>query len=946
MRPVYLEISAFGPYKDLVKINFDELKNPLFLINGPTGSGKTTIFDAICYALYGVCSGKFRQAASVRSDFADEKTETYVLLKFTYLGKLYEIKRWPARLDKENVKNGGLGKSAGVVLKGPDFDPITKIPEAKKKVAEIIGLDNSQFMSSMMVAQGDFNKLITEDTDNRKALFSKILNTYFLRSFIEELNKKASDREKELVNSLNLITGQLKSFAFVDQDSANAYLGQSTFIPELLKMAEDSIAKQEKDVIVLKEKFEEIGKKKDAMTLEQNKIRQDNANRRNYEQNSGKLHELEALGEKINALKEIIKRFKDSEAVLANFRAYKDAADRLKRDEQDLEENKALCPSIEKFIEEKKALLNEKEPTLSEEIRRLTGENANLSKLFETFDMIEQVQKEVDRLSIILLDKSRLHEKLVKEIEEKKKAIKALEEKINSYQENNSLSVAKETKVKLEERARRLKDASTSYGDIEKGRRIVEEAKKEFKEKEALWLRCDKAFHEAYEAFNRSQAGLLASELKENEPCPVCGSIHHPHPATIVAGSIDKEKLDELEKERNEAQGEYSEATSYLGSKNSELSIQVASLIKDLSSLTGRIIEEKDLKMVLDEEKFQVEKKLDEIIKEINAYEALERQRKLDIENLAKNRRELTSYEEAEKDADKKEKEASNLFNQENGKLSELKRNVEGKTVEQVRDVLVTNSNKIKLDQEELQKLQKSLKDEEQKLEGILGKIDSLNNRLPDDRSAVERNKINAEKSLKEKGFSSFEEAENVRNNASSIPEYIRKTDEYDLSINKLKGVIESNLKDGFDKIVIVDDSNFDSDLGAVKEEYEKINEDYSQLKNTIFNNKRTYKDVASKYADIEVKDKEYREIRKLADTASGTLPGRSKIDFEVYYQAQIFDEILEIASRKFNGMSSGRYTLSRKKDGFKGNAKAGLEIDVTDYHTGKERSANTLSGG
>lgn len=194
MRPIRLELSAFGPYADHTVVDFDQLgKSGIYLITGDTGAGKTTLFDGITYALYGEASGRIRDARMLRSKYAAPQTPTEVILTFLYRGKKYKIRRNP---EYDRPKKSGQGfttQSAGAELTLPDGKVITKTNEVKDKIQEILGIDCNQFTQIAMIAQGDFLKLLLADTKNRQAIFREIFETKYYQIFQERLKKEASD---------------------------------------------------------------------------------------------------------------------------------------------------------------------------------------------------------------------------------------------------------------------------------------------------------------------------------------------------------------------------------------------------------------------------------------------------------------------------------------------------------------------------------------------------------------------------------------------------------------------------------------------------------------------------------------------------------------------------------------------------------------------------------
>ena len=202
MRPIKLTISAFGPYASKQIIDFEELKGRnIFVISGKTGAGKTTIFDAISYALYGEASGDSRETDSLRSHFADDNTETYVELEFELRGERYIVNRVPKQKKKKARGEGYTEKSADATLTLPDGKVITKVKNVSDKIIEILGINRDQFKQIVMLAQGEFKKLLLADSVEREGIFRKIFNTYDFEKIQNELKEKAARLSRNRIKS-------------------------------------------------------------------------------------------------------------------------------------------------------------------------------------------------------------------------------------------------------------------------------------------------------------------------------------------------------------------------------------------------------------------------------------------------------------------------------------------------------------------------------------------------------------------------------------------------------------------------------------------------------------------------------------------------------------------------------------------------------------------------
>ena len=202
MKPLKLEMSAFGSYAGLVEVDFTKAGSGLFLITGDTGAGKTTIFDGIAYALYDETSGGERSGSMMRSQFADAKTETYVKLTFLSHGKIYQVRRNPEHKIQKELKNGNttlrnIPKNVELILPDGQVFPEKK-QGTDREIVNLVGLDVNQFTQTAMLAQGDFLKLLYTKSDDRKAIFSKIFQTGYCAKIQDYFRQQASILKDEL----------------------------------------------------------------------------------------------------------------------------------------------------------------------------------------------------------------------------------------------------------------------------------------------------------------------------------------------------------------------------------------------------------------------------------------------------------------------------------------------------------------------------------------------------------------------------------------------------------------------------------------------------------------------------------------------------------------------------------------------------------------------------
>ena len=503
MKPLKIKISAFGPYKNCIDIDFEKLgESGIFLITGDTGAGKTTIFDSISFALFGEVSGSNRPVPSVRSDFADNDTETFVELEFTHKNKKYKIRRNPA-YERTKKRGEGTTKTSADASLEYDDKVISGTKNVDIKIEEILGINSKQFKQISMLAQGEFLKILFAESKDRTEIFRRIFDTDIYNQIAKRLADKTRIAKAELeqlkdyfaINSSNIVWKD--GIQSVQPKDVN-----ELFIQEILE-------KLQQEIKVNSEQFgkcqEQIGKQSD----ENSKME-----------------------------KEIM--------------AQKDKNDKIDRCQKLQDEQKVLQEKQED-IKQKEILIQK-----SQEI---------INKILPKEDKKKELEKEISQKQKVLQDISEKIE-LGKKKEEKFKQILELIEIIKvQFQKYSEL---KDGKTELEDKIKKLQVIIKE----QENKKIASENAQKL---EAEWEKLSTEVLEKEKEFFREQAGILAEKLKENEPCPVCGSLHHPNLAIKSKSVLTKEELDNLKEKEEKSRKILTDATN----KVTEINSKIETLIKE-----------------------------------------------------------------------------------------------------------------------------------------------------------------------------------------------------------------------------------------------------------------------------------------------------------------------------------------------------------------------------
>ena len=546
MRPLKITMSAFGPYAGEVTLDMQKLgKSGIYLITGDTGAGKTTIFDAISYALYGEASGNYRENTTLRSKYASADTPTFVELEFEYNNEIYKINRNP-EYPRPNKRGEGFTKqSANAELVMPDGSVITKIKDVSAKVEEIIGINKNQFSQIAMIAQGDFRKLLNCETNERSKIFRKIFKTepyhnieIKLSSLFNELKR---NREKEK-SGIEQYINQLKCN---ENDTLSLELERAksgdVLIEDVIKLAGEIINKD---------------------TLDYTKTQKN----------------IESINEEIEKINSNIKLYENQEATK---KAYAEASAEL----EELKTKRNDCEKAYKSAEAQRERLDD----LTRKINLINSKMPKYDELKSLENSINERAQSFEKSNNSLKLKQQEITLLEKEIDEKSKA---LEEVKGADLLVQKLTVKKE---EINKKAEALKELKTEIDRCKTEQKNLKNAQSFAKSALDEYGALENEYNQIYIAFFNEQAGIIADELKDGEPCPVCGSTSHPNLARKsenAPSQADVESAQNLVKKAQEKADKARDTASALKSRVDEIGANVKSAAKKLFGTDDNVLDD------------------------------------------------------------------------------------------------------------------------------------------------------------------------------------------------------------------------------------------------------------------------------------------------------------------------------------------------------------------
>ena len=517
MRPLKLKMTGFGPYKETNVIDMESLgRGGLYLITGDTGAGKTFIFDAITYALYGDMSGSGRDSRSVRSQYSSDGEKTEVELVFEYNGHKYTVTRNPEYYRAKKNGTGFTRQTGGATLIKPDGSIIDGSSKVNVEIKSILGIDRGQFCNIAMIAQGEFRKVLNAGTDERQRLFRKLFNTQpysRLSDELKDLSRRNQDRYNDGVRSINLC---LSSVSCSFDETLSAEL-------EEMKDRSDNETVMSEEICKLFGSIIESG----------------------IEIFSSVTADLAETEKRLTELNNIIALAKDHRNTAMSLNAAREAV-----------------PVIEDEKKKKKKNLdaaNEKKPA----IEKLENEAALIEASMDSYDELDNISEEISDIKKGLEQKTSEHKAAGAEAEELRTKLadseKQLEELRQSGEELIKISNS------IERKNDRVRILESLVKDIKDFSELEDALKKQQDDLRPMLLCAEKLEAEhsrMVSAYMREQAGILASSLAEGEACPVCGSLHHPAPAELRK---DAPSADDIEEKKKEAESAREKASRMMG---------------------------------------------------------------------------------------------------------------------------------------------------------------------------------------------------------------------------------------------------------------------------------------------------------------------------------------------------------------------------------------------
>lgn len=912
MMPISLTLSAFGPYPDTITIDFESFQEDgLFLITGPTGSGKTMIFDAMIFALYGKTSGQIRQTDSLRCDHALNEIPTFVEFSFSLHQQNYTIKRNP----KYYLEGKKTPKQPSALLTLPDGKMVEGIKEVNQKMISLLGVDDQQFKQICMIAQGEFTKLIMASSDERE----KVLRELFHSETYQKLEEKLKVHLKTYQDKYDLLLNKRKDLMQELQvEDHQEYLSKQTKL----------IASQQKEYDDLKKDLDQKKQQLQLYRLQNQRLIQLKDLKQQFQDLKKQENDYQELNKTVDTLKKAqetnylyisyIKQQKKLQTLKLN---QEDFLKQLKKLEKDYQEKKVQADFLDYKQQTKEKLQNQIQETkqLINQIYQYQNDYQNLQTLKQQYRMLDEE-----------------HKLFLKKKEKFENGLQRDQERIQSEQQVQSkYELIKQQYVRLNEQKVKVHQLSDYYDQILKLNENKSDLQEEYTVVEKQVDHEKMQYNQMEKLYFRKQAGIFALQLKEDQPCPICGSLHHPHPAQIEKEGITKEKLDQQAKKVKQQEHRLQDILQkiLLSNQKKEMLVKQTKQLSSELNIQEEISKEifiKELDHLSKDEK-RMKKEYLELQDELKYIQKLKK-------SVALSLKDMSTYESKEL------KQAQSLENiqvqihQLSGKLDDSLRQYEigevNKNYQQVQKEYRQLSLEIETIQQDYEKVKNKYLE-------IKTKISSLNQQIIQEQEIYDELDNKYHTALD--AFINEEEFLNLKTQINQISILEKKYQDYLISLKSLNEQIislENEVKDS----TYVDLSSLSETIKEVNQQLREKNDDLEKLKIDYSLKEKMIKDIQKINQQLEKDEDTYQIYLDLYNLASGK--NNARVSIERYVLATYFENMLIYANVIMKQLSQGRYQLLRKDDAGKGRSQQGLELDIFDQESGNIRSIKTLSGG
>ena len=968
MKPLRLKMQAFGSYGKETTIDFEKVNQNLFLITGDTGAGKTTIFDAIVFALYGEASSSSNKKEGVvlQSQYVSYEYEPFVELVFSERSgeeqEIYTVRRVPRHL-KLITRGANKGKAkentGSVSLIMPDgMEYPTK--ETDRKIQEIVGLTKSQFMQVAMIAQGEFMDLLRAKSDDKKVIFRKLFNTEMYQDIVNELANRKRTKEKEIAVLRTQCQSDLGRVCIPEEYESEKLKelktqmadGEMSRLSDFLDELELLCNWLSEHTLAAENAYRKAGKDRDAKNEAYTRAEGLLKWFEQLDAAEQKLKECEADKAKTEELLSLISRIRDAYEIQGNYALLEDARKHLKDMEEALQAQENALPALKEAREKAENTEKESKQIRDQEIQNHSKTVEKVEKALEIFGQINVLRMRVEadkKANDAAAKTTKKACETQEKLDQQETKWKAQSEELAETEKK--LVIAENKKQEADAVSQEIQEVRALGKQAERCRQIAIKTRDDYAKTTKDYETANAEYEELRRRFLNAQAGFLAEKLEPGKPCPVCGSTEHPHPHQKSVDHVDiseeklqimQENVDKLRKKQEQESGESAAANSEYKTRKDTYVESVHKLQARLHRSISSITEETtvtEMSNALELWKQQTEAELEKLASEEKLLFRIR-------ENLQKMDEQKKELQEKLEKCRKDEKTAAEKLAASEAELNNMKGSSEFQTKEDAEEAL-RQSEKARNHAEKI--YAKASKEAEvtlntQKQAEAL--ISRYQHELPEQkRLADERDssyiEIMENKKMNEEAWKELVETYS-RIAAEEFQQTVTVYDRKKAAAEAGKTAAQNAIGEANRPVL----EEIQKEKEAAEAAYLEAEKIYDRLRINNKDNREVLDSLLSKLEERKTLLEEHARIDALYRMTSGNVSG-ARMDLETYVQRYYLERILYAANRRFQEMSAGQfelrmYDLEKAGEG----RNRGLDLMVYSTVTGKEREIRTLSGG
>lgn len=946
MKPIKLRMKNFGPYVDET-VDFSAFFDAaVFLISGKTGTGKTTIFDAMCFALFGQTSGNERDAQEMRSDFASDQDLTEVMFEFEDQQKTYQITRSPKQTVASKRGNGQTERAAKVSLIYRDVSgekrEIDKINQANQFISDLLNLTAEQFSQIVILPQGQFRNFLSADSNSKETVLRELFGTEFYQRFVDSIKERNKERQAATKQQLEHLH-ELQKNVQVDKPGL---VDLNRPVPDWLEQLALELKKQRALIAKYQAEYQENDQQKtklDRLFQTQQSLLDDQNKLAEYQKQAQGLENQKPQFDQLQVQLQELEWANKQQATLKDYTDAADLTERLKaKQESETKKQATLQQELAQNKVQQKHL-TEIEP----QIEKYQGQIERLKDKVALYQKVEQLQADHQKMLVQVTKQQKEVAKAQEEVKQSKKRQAKLEKGLQEYadlhQQELQLQAKKDQIENLEQKLADLKQAAEQKNTTITELKVL---KTELIQLEENVQAAQDKYQDLDAKFAADQIVSLAARLKPGQPCPLCGATDHPHPANVTTMSepVTKQQVKAAQKVYQNALAAVNTQKGTVTTREKYLTQQDLTLKKQQAKLVESLALRSDAS--LDNVIHAVQASRQQLVIDTQTFDKRQATSQKMQERLAALQQQQTALENASQTA---------AENCQQAKLAEQKLAVEYAQTKEQLPKKYASSQEL---QEQLKSWNKSVTDFKQQQQTVQKEQNILSNKIAavesglkertqqlkkaqiDHAGAQEKLKMACQNYSGEMDLSRLQTLSQKLDSLTALRGQLEKYHEQ-LTINQTK---QKQLAKRIADRPTPQIEQTKKQITQIKLKQDTLFQQRSKVNHIFQQNQDTYTKVSQIWQDYQSQIDQDQQWTQLAEVISGK--GKLKLNIERYVLQSYFRQVLEVANQRFAELTSGRYSfcLDDKAGSYASNT--GLELNIYDDNAGKIRSVRTLSGG